>query len=409
MAAVNRLEGHGLDIRILPPLADIASGRHLVNLVREVEITDLLGREPVAPVKDLLSRCIENKTVLVTGAGGSIGSALSRTVARLSPKKLILLDASEPALYQIDRKLRDEIPEVEVVAAIGSVRDKSLVRKLIRDHGIETIYHAAAHKHVPLVESNIAEAVHNNILGTRNMVELALVENVETFVLVSTDKAVRPTNVMGATKRWAELVVQDADARARKAAKGQRFSAVRFGNVLGSSGSVIPLFKEQIARGGPVTVTHPEVTRYFMSVEEAVALIIQAGSMASGGEVFLLEMGEPVRIQDLARKMIEVSGHRVKDEANPNGDIEISIAGLRPGEKLYEELLVSGDGIEQTDHPRIMRSREPSTSSAKLKDLLAAVDRDLESDDSAAARALLLEIANSNLQPESKAQQSADI
>ncbi|WP_162245137.1 nucleoside-diphosphate sugar epimerase/dehydratase [Devosia sp. Root436] len=391
-AKLESLERFPVTVRILPPLADIASGRHLVNLVRQVEITDLLGREPVVPDADLLERRITGKQVLVTGAGGSIGSELCRHIVRLRPERLILLECSEAALYQIDRNLRALAPECEVVARLGSIGDRRLLDRLFAEFAIDTVYHAAAHKHVPLVENNVLEAARNNVLGTQTLVDACLAAAVKTFVLISTDKAVRPTNVMGATKRWAELLVQEASETARL--QGRMFCAVRFGNVLGSSGSVIPLFREQIAAGGPVTLTHREVTRYFMSIPEAVALVIQAGSMAVGGEIFVLEMGEPIKIYDLARNMIHMSGQTVRDEANPHGDIEIKVTGLREGEKLYEELLIGSGNADLTAHPRVMRAHEPTLSRTELGDVIDALQNDLAANDVEAARRRLLEVAN---------------
>ncbi len=352
------LERHGVRVKVLPAPSDIAAGRHLISRLREVDIGDLLGRDSVAPDPRLLSSCVGGLVVLVTGAGGSIGSELGRQIAKLNPKRLILLDQCEPALYQVSKELQ-ELAACEVVSRLGSVLDPILVNRLMFEQGVQTIFHAAAHKHVPIVEDNVTEGVRNNVLGTQVLVEAALAGNVKTFVLVSTDKAVRPTSVMGASKRWAEAIVYRAASDAGALARGQRFAAVRFGNVLGSSGSVIPLFKEQITRGGPVTVTHRGVTRYFMSLREAVELVIQTGGMASGGEVFMLDMGEPVLILDLARSMIQLAGYSVQDVDNPNGDIEIKIIGLRPGEKLHEEILFPGSGTRGTSHPKIARVNEP--------------------------------------------------
>jgi len=384
------LEQYSVRVRILPALSDIANGRHLVNMLREVDIGDLLGRDSVAADPDLLGRCISGKSVLVTGAGGSIGSELCRQISALSPARLVLLEANEYALYQIDQCL-SRVAACPVVPCLGSVEDGRLVAGLLAEHGVQTVYHAAAHKHVPLVEANVLAGVRNNVFGTYTVAQAALDAGVETFVLISTDKAVRPANVMGATKRWAELIVQDCAARARERASGQRFCAVRFGNVLGSSGSVIPLFKEQIAQGGPVTVTHSEVTRYFMSIHEAVELVIQAGSMAEGGEVFLLDMGEPVRIMDLARNMVHLAGYAPRDEDNPEGDIDIVTTGLRPGEKLYEELLIASSNAEGTPHPKIMKADEPGQGDlgARLRLLEERVDsRDVEQ-----VRGILMEAA----------------
>lgn len=356
-AVVEFLEQHPVKVRILPAMTDLASGRHLVNMVREVDISDLLGRDPVTPMPELLSRCITDKVVMVTGAGGSIGSELCRQIARQRPAKLVLLDISEHALYQIERQLK-MLCDVSLVASLGSVCDRALIGRILAGHGVHTIYHAAAYKHVPIVEANLVEGVRNNLTGTRVIAELALAAGVETFVLISTDKAVRPTSVMGATKRCAELVMMQCARLAQEKGLNQRFCAVRFGNVLGSSGSVIPLFKEQISRGGTVTVTHPDVTRYFMSVHEAVELVIQAGSMAKGGEIFLLDMGEPIKIVSLARNMIRLAGCTLRSAENPDGTIEIVYTGLRPGEKLYEELLIDSGSARGTLHPKIMQVEE---------------------------------------------------
>ena len=389
---VTLLEGFALRVRILPALADIASGRHLVSMMREVDISDLLGRDPVGADPSLLGQCVTGKVVLVTGAGGSIGSEICRQVSALKPSRLILLEMSEAALYEIDRVLRP-IATCEVLSHLGSVGDRELVNRLMRDYRIQSVYHAAAHKHVPLVEQNVLAGVRNNVLGTQTLAQAAFDHGVETFVLISTDKAVRPANVMGATKRWAELILQDFARRARDEHRRQRFCAVRFGNVLGSSGSVIPLFKEQIAHGGPVTVTHAEVTRYFMSIHEAVQLVIQAGSMAGGGEIFLLDMGESVRIIDLARNMIRLAGHTVRDESNPNGDIEIVITGLRRGEKLYEELALSQSQVEGTAHPKIMRVSEPVDPARVLNTKVSLLIQGVRSEDESAVRDLLMSTA----------------
>jgi FlaA1/EpsC-like NDP-sugar epimerase len=393
-AILGLLEKHKVQVRVLPAISDIASGRHLINMVREVDIGDLLGREPVHANADLLGRCIKGRSVLVTGAGGSIGSELCRQILGLSPKRLVLLEASEAALYQVDRSLR-KINDCEVVSVLGSVKDREKMKALLEEYCIDTIYHAAAHKHVPLVESNVIEGVLNNIYGTRSIIEAAYdcthlgstsaYRGPSNFILISTDKAVRPTNVMGATKRWAELVLHDYAEKVRLDAGKLTFAAVRFGNVLGSSGSVIPLFKEQITQGGPITVTHSEITRYFMSIHEAVELVIQAGSMAEGGEVFLLDMGEPVKIVDLAEKMIALSGKK--------GQINIAVTGLRPGEKLYEELLIGAENAKPTGHPKIMKAMEPLEGSESIQDLLSRIDDLVKSESVPELRELLLKVA----------------
>lgn len=387
------LEQHPVRVRILPAMTDIAKGHHLVNMVREVDIGDLLGRDPVVADSALLGRCVVGKVAMVTGAGGTIGSELCRQIAAIGPARLVLLEASEHALYQIDRALRSVV-SCEVIPCLGSVGDAGLVSRLLSEHRVETIYHAAAHKHVPLVEANVLEGARNNVLGTLAVARAAFDAGVETFVLISTDKAVRPTNIMGATKRWAELVMQDFARQALSTGRGQRFCAVRFGNVLGSSGSVIPLFNEQIAHGGPVTVTHTEVTRYFMSIHEAVQLVIQAGSLAVGGEIFLLDMGEPVKILDLARNMISLAGHSVRDETGPDGDIEITITGLRPGEKLYEELLIASGNVEATQHPKIMRANEPCLDANALARLIERLSASIDARDEDLAREVLMRAAS---------------
>lgn len=354
---IDRLEALHCKVKLVPGMADVVSGNITVDAIREVEIEDLLGRELVAPDTALLGRCITGKVVLVSGAGGSIGSELCRQIVRLRPTRLVLMELSEFGLYSIEQELAALCirlgAKVELVPILGTVMHQHRNERVMRSFGVQTVYHAAAYKHVPLVEHNPVEGIRNNAVGTQRMAEAALEVGVETFVLVSTDKAVRPTNVMGASKRLAELVLQ---ALARRGG-GTRFCMVRFGNVLGSSGSVVPLFRKQIAAGGPITLTHPDITRYFMTIPEAAQLVIQAGSMGQGGEVYVLDMGQPVRIIDLARRMIHLSGLEVRDDEHPDGDIAIQNVGLRPGEKLYEELLI-GDNVEGTSHPLIMRAYE---------------------------------------------------
>ncbi|WBY02087.1 nucleoside-diphosphate sugar epimerase/dehydratase [Ramlibacter tataouinensis] len=364
-----------LHVRTLPDLADIAQGRVQIDHVRELDLHDLLGRPPVAPIQELLTAKITGKVVLVTGAGGSIGSELCRQIARLQPKALVLVDVSEFALYSIHQELErlDECRDFTLVPNLGSVRDESQMRKILDAWRPDTIYHAAAYKHVPLVEHNPAEGIRNNTFGTLTMARLARECGVSDFVLISTDKAVRPTNVMGASKRLAEMVLQ---AFAQQGG-ATCFSMVRFGNVLGSSGSVVPLFRRQIRAGGPITLTHPEITRYFMTIPEAAQLVIQASAMATGGDVFLLDMGEPVRIADLARRMVELSGMTVRDASEPHGDIAIEVIGLRPGEKLFEELLI-GDNPLATGHPRVMKGHEECLDWQELAEVLSAVDRSLD-------------------------------
>ena len=352
---LENLEKYSVHVRTLPGIADLVSGKAKVSDIREVDIGDVLGREVVPPVTELIERCIHGKNVMVTGAGGSIGSELCRQIIAHEPCKIVLFEQSEFGLYQIEKELKLYSNDIEIIAILGSVTHRRRVETVMRCFAIHTVYHAAAYKHVPLVEQNPIEGLQNNVFGTWCTAEAAQAAGVETFVLISTDKAVRPTNVMGATKRLAELVLQGM----AEEYEGTSFTMVRFGNVLGSSGSVIPLFREQIKNGGPVTVTHPEITRYFMTIPEAAQLVIQAGALGEGGDVFVLEMGDPIKIDDLARSMIRLSGLDVCDDANTEGDIEISYTGLRPGEKLYEELLI-GDNVTGTEHPKIMRAAEES-------------------------------------------------
>ncbi len=365
-----------LHVRTLPALADLANGRVQVQDLLEVDIEDLLGRDPVAPVDDLLHKHIRNQVVLVTGAGGSIGSELCRQIIQLSPSKLLLVELSEFALYAIHQELEALATGAQVIPLLASVRDPARLREIMRTWEPDTVYHAAAYKHVPLVEHNPVEGVRNNALGTLTTAQIAMECQVRRFVLVSTDKAVRPTNIMGASKRVAELALQGLAQQA----SGTCFSMVRFGNVLGSSGSVVPLFRRQIEAGGPITLTHADITRYFMTIPEAAQLVIQAGAMAQGGDVFVLDMGEPVRIIDLARRLVELSGRTVKDEQTPNGDIELRITGLRPGEKLYEELLI-GDAAMQTLHPRVMKAHEPCPPAAELWRQFAILGATLDRND----------------------------
>jgi FlaA1/EpsC-like NDP-sugar epimerase len=354
---IRQLEAFSIQVRTLPGLSDLAQGKINIDAVKEIDIADLLGRESVQPNKVLLYANIKNKAILVTGAGGSIGSELCRQIINLQPKRLVLFELSELALYQIERELLGLLLEnqIEIIPVLGSVVNQKRVERVCNAFGIQTIYHAAAYKHVPMVEKNISEGIQNNILGTFHCAKAAIATKVETFVLISTDKAVRPTNTMGATKRFAELILQGLSQVDKQ--HNTRFTMVRFGNVLGSSGSVIPLFKEQIRNGKVITVTDPKIIRYFMTIPEASQLVIQAGAMGKGGDVFVLDMGKPIKILDLAKRMIRLSGYKVKSKNNPDGDIEISITGLRPGEKLYEELLI-GDNVSKTDHQRIMRAQE---------------------------------------------------
>ncbi len=351
------LEPFGLHVRSVPDLSELLAGRASVSEVREVDVADLLGRDQVPPDPSLFDACIRGKSVLVTGAGGSIGAELCRQIIGRRPSKLILYEKSELALYQIDLDLRAIMERdglrLEIVSLLGNAHHRDRMLDVMGTYRVQTVYHAAAYKHVPIVEQNVIEGIHNNIVSTWNTAEAAMEAGVETFVLVSTDKAVNPTNVMGATKRVAEIILQGMHQRSVRT----RFCMVRFGNVLASSGSVVPRFSEQIRKGGPITVTHPDVTRYFMTIPEAAQLVIQAGSMARGGDVFVLDMGQPVKIAELARRMVHLTGMTIRDENNPDGDIEISYTGLRPAEKLYEELLI-GNNVSGTDHPMIMRAVE---------------------------------------------------
>jgi UDP-N-acetylglucosamine 4,6-dehydratase len=385
---LQQLEQFPVHVRTLPDLMDIAEGKIEVSDIQEVDIGDLLGREPVAPDQTLLHSNITDKVVMVTGAGGSIGSELCRQIMQLSPKALVLYELSEFALYQIEKELEKCASAAPLIPMLGSVLNENRVETICRHFQVQTIYHAAAYKHVPIVERNTNEGIQNNVFGTLHTAQAAINSGVETFVLVSTDKAVRPTNTMGASKRLAELVLQ-ALALSSDLCRQTRFTMVRFGNVLGSSGSVVPLFREQIAAGGPVTVTDPDIIRYFMTIPEAAELVIQAGAMGQGGDVFVLDMGEPVKILELARRMIHLSGFSVRDENNPDGDIEIRFTGLRPGEKLYEELLI-GDNVTETQHPKIMRAEERIITWPQLQPVLRDLRAANEANDSDRARALLL-------------------
>ena len=399
------LEPYSVLVRSLPSVSELAQGKAKIADLREVSAKDLLGRDSVVANKELLGLNITNKVVMVTGAGGSIGAELCRQILFLKPKVLILFEQNEFSLYSIDKELSHvAIPSVEILPMLGSVNNRQRLSHIMQRFDVQTIYHTAAYKHVPMVEFNNAEGVSNNIFGTLNCAQVAIDNKVETFVLISTDKAVRPTNTMGATKRFAEMILQaltlslsqtkrNSQDGAEKDSAGQystRFSMVRFGNVLDSSGSVIPLFKEQIKEGGPITVTDAEVLRYFMSIPEAVELVIQAGAMAKGGDVFVLDMGEPVRIVDLAKKMIRLSGLEVKDKFHPDGDIEIEFTGLRPGEKLYEELLIGGNTSE-TDNPKIMRAEEEMLAWDDLKLIIDELERSIDSCDQDKLRQLLIE------------------
>src|SRR6187431_706944 len=370
---IRYLEPLLVQVQTIPPITDIVRGVARINELRNIQIEDLLGRDPVEPDVALMSKNTSGKVVMVTGAGGSIGSELCRQLIKLHPQKIILFEQNEFNLYRIEKELSaiqaGSENLVELVALLGSVQNPPLLDMVMRQFDVHSVYHAAAYKHVPMVEQNIIEGVKNNLFGTKNTAEAALRNNVKNFVLISTDKAVRPTNIMGASKRLAELVLQDLASRPSKTI----FSMVRFGNVLDSSGSVVPSFREQINKGGPITVTHKDIVRYFMTISEAAQLVIQSASIAQGGDVFVLDMGEPVKILDLAREMALLSGCSIKDEHNPNGDIEIVFTGLRAGEKLYEELLC-GENCEGTIHPRILRAQEKKISANALESLLAQAE-----------------------------------
>ena len=424
---LNTLKSHKVAVRTLPGLSDLATGKIKLTDVRDLDIDDLLGREPVKPKDLLLNQNTHGKTVLVTGAGGSIGSELCRQILKTKPKRLILVDICEFALYQIHQELQEFLlrnysrgkksikyeaddteahlsakeqlmPTIEVFPLLASVCDSVRMNRIMETWRPETVYHAAAYKHVPMVEHNPAEGVRNNVRGTRVCAEAAMRYRVRNFVMISTDKAVRPTNVMGASKRLAEMVLQalsgldSSEVIQTGNASSDRtiFSMVRFGNVLGSSGSVVPIFREQVKNGGPITLTHVDITRYFMTIPEAAQLVIQAGAMGQGGDVFVLDMGQPVKIIDLARRVVELSGLTVRDSLHPDGDIEISVIGLRPGEKLYEELLV-GDSPETTQHPRIMKAHEQYLSWMQLEQKLNALNTAINVNDVLAIRNILQE------------------
>ncbi|ELI9684341.1 polysaccharide biosynthesis protein [Vibrio vulnificus] len=383
-----------VEVLTVPDFKDIVNGNATVDELKDVAIEDLLGRDPVEPNPELMKANIHGKVVMVTGAGGSIGSELCRQIVRQKPKTLILFELSEYGLYEIDKELSGMVEamqlEVEIIPLLGSVQRINRLSATMRAFGVQTVYHAAAYKHVPLVEYNVVEGVRNNVFGTYYSAKAAIEAGVESFVLISTDKAVRPTNVMGTSKRMAELALQALAAKENDKVNGTRFCMVRFGNVLGSSGSVIPLFKRQIEEGQAITVTHPDIIRYFMTIPEAAQLVIQAGSMGKGGDVFVLDMGEPVKIVDLAKNLIQLSGLEVKSSDKPNGDIEIKFTGLRPGEKLYEELLI-GDNVEGTDHERIMTANEQFLPLEEFNQILDNLDKACHEFDHETIRQILLE------------------
>ena len=388
---IHQLEAYPCEVLIIPGMKDLVDGKISASSLKKVSVVDLLGRDPVAPRPELMAADISGKVVMVTGAGGSIGSELCRQIIRNRPAKLILFELSEFSLYSIDKELSEfqtaSDTAIEVLPILGSVQHRKRLLTIMQTFGVQTVYHAAAYKHVPMVEFNTIEGVRNNIYGTMFCAQAAIDARVETFVLISTDKAVRPTNTMGASKRMAELVLQ---ALAAEQGQTTRFCMVRFGNVLGSSGSVVPVFEQQIAAGGPVTLTHADITRYFMTIPEAAQLVIQAGAMGKGGDVFVLDMGDSVKIIDLAKQMIRLSGLEVKDTAHPEGDIEIQITGLRPGEKLYEELLI-GDEVQKTTHPRIMTASEVMLPWNVLSDIITRMDEACRESDQLTLRRLLLE------------------
>lgn len=391
---IQSLEKYPVYIKTLPSMSEVADGKVKLEDIKEIDLEDLLGRDSVLPDKDLFDACIKQKSVLVTGAGGSIGSELCRQILTRNPSHLILYEQSELNLYQIEKEFTQYIAlndlKIKLVPILGCVTDEKRVSEALSFYNVNTIYHAAAYKHVPLVEHNINEGVRVNTIGTYTVATSAIKNKVDTFILISTDKAVRPTNIMGASKRFAELILQALSIESPNTI----FSMVRFGNVLGSSGSVVPLFREQIKNGGPVTVTHPEIIRYFMTISEAAQLVIQAGAMGvkgTGGDVFVLDMGEPVKINDLASKMIHLMGFTVKNENMPDGDIEINYSGLRPGEKLYEELLI-GDNATGTSHPRIMRAEEKAYSWNEIQTYIERLQEAIDSSNCEKVRNLLVEV-----------------
>ena len=389
---LKEIEQYSIKVRILPGLAELAQGKVLVSELKEIDISDLMGRFEVEANQELLNRNIRDKVVLITGAGGSIGSEITRQVASKNAKKIIVLDVNEYSLYSIKKEIESLQPEAQLYGVLGSVTNKTKITEICKVFGVNTVYHTAAYKHVSLVEENPFEAVLNNILGTHACAQAAIDAKVETFVLISTDKAVRPTNIMGATKRFSELVLQSFSAE-NNSENLTRMTMVRFGNVLGSSGSVIPLFQQQIREGGPITVTDPEVIRYFMSIPEAAELVIQAGAMGKGGDVFVLDMGEPVKIYELAKRLISLSGMELKDQNNPEGEIEISFTGLRPGEKLYEELLI-GDNVSTTEHKQILRAEEDFLTKEELDKYIVLLKQAEKIGDVVALKEILKEVVS---------------
>lgn len=382
---LTEVEQYQIKVRILPGLAAIAQGKILVSELKEVESSDLMGRLKIEAHQRLIDKTIKNKVILITGAGGSIGSEIARQIAANEAKKIVLLDSNEFSLYEIKKELDDIDSRSEIFAILGNVIDKKKIHRVCLSFGVQTVYHAAAYKHVPIVEENPFEAIKNNIFGTKHCLEGSCEADIETFVLISTDKAVRPTNIMGATKRFSELILQAFAADNKYSTK---MTMVRFGNVIGSSGSAIPLFQKQIKDGGPITVTDPNVIRYFMTIPEAAELVLQAAAMGEGGDVFVLDMGEPIKIIELAKRLISLSGLEVKDDSNPNGDIEIIFTGLRPGEKLYEELLI-GDNVSKTEHARILKAQEDFLPFEKLENFLHLLEKADETGDTTALKDIL--------------------
>lgn len=381
---------HQLKIRTLPALADLASGRYLISQIREINIDDILGRSSVPPDTELLDKMIHGRSVLVSGAGGSIGSELCNLVAKWRPRHLVLFETNEFALYQIERELKKRV-SIPIIPILGSVCDEPLLQRSFRSYGVQVVFHTAAYKHVPLVEANILEGIKNNVFGTRAIAAAAYNTGVEHFVLISTDKAVHPSNIMGATKRFAELITHDFAKRAAQSKTGQKFCTVRFGNVLGSNGSVVPLFTEQIAGGGPVTVTDNQMTRYFMSIHEAAELIVQSAALSVGGDTFLLEMGKPIRIRDLAENMIRLAGLTVRSTDYPDGDILIETIGRRPGEKIHEELFYDPETVGQTKHPKILVAPRNTKTNTSPDSYLMELERVSNEFEEMAARRILFD------------------
>ena len=386
---LKKLSKFPLEVKVLPSVDNIVNGEVTIDSIKHVQVEDILGRDAVNPKENLLKKNIKGKNVLITGAGGSIGSELCRQILNLGPKKIVLFENSEFNLYSIHQELSQSRKRSEIIPKLATVTNLHQINKVISENQINTIFHAAAYKHVPMVEMNISEGVYNNVIGTYNVAKAAIENKVENMLLISTDKAVRPTNIMGASKRFSELVLQAYSDENSPAC----FSIVRFGNVLDSAGSVVPLFRKQIKKGGPVTVTHRNITRYFMSIPEAVQLVLQAGAMAKGGDVFVLDMGDPIKILDLAYRMIHLSGLKPIDTENPNGDIKIKFTGLRLGEKLYEELLI-GDNVIQSEHPRIMQAREEKLSLDIVKKKITEISKFREKQDDIAIKDILLKNVN---------------